>query len=483
MFKKIFLGFAFAATLTACNENFEDWAKPQTNAEPATVTFGDGSVKEVGVIDLAVTKKMVEEVQVAEIFEPTASKEGYSASYSLNLGDKSYKVNSHGMMSVEELDNYVVSTFGQRPVQRDIDATISMWLSDGVTSIKTATSDVFKIKVIPEAPVIYEHFYLIGGIEGTEWNPSCTTMPFAHSGNDVYADPVFSIMAPVAEGDNWFAFADDLTVSTGDWSNVFAAKEGNGLNLVGEKGTLCRRNELPEGAGDGSFMVSVNGDAKFIKITVNLLERTYLIEKINFEPVLYYVGTANGWTNSKDAKGQSLVLTDASNGKYAGFLYCKQEDYGNTFRLFSEAQLGDWGACTGASEFDNFDGMQPGSSDNNIEATSGDGVYYVELSLVDRSIKATKINNMNLVGDFNGWNAADDAQQMTWDAENLCFVKQNAGVTTSGWKFTANNDWAINLGGTIDNLVANGDNLGVAGSTIKLYPCRKGTDKIYCTVE
>ena len=104
-------------------------------------------------------------------------------------------------------------------------------------------------------------------------------------------------------------------------------------------------------------------------------------------------------------------------------------------------------------------------------------------------IEATKITNMNLVGDFNGWNQADNAQQMTWDAANVCFSITGAGVTANGWKFTANNDWAINLGSNdsaepstvINDLVGNGKNIGVVGTT--LYPCRTKSDKIYCTVE
>ena len=58
-----------------------------------------------------------------------------------------------------------------------------------------------------------------------------------------------------------------------------------------------------------------------------------------------------------------------------------------------------------------------------------------------------------------------------------------AGVTANGWKFTTNNSWDINLGGNIGDLVANGDNLSVTGTTIKLYPTRKTSDNIYCTVE
>jgi hypothetical protein len=120
----------------------------------------------------------------------------------------------------------------------------------------------------------------------------------------------------------------------------------------------------------------------------------------------------------------------------------------------------------------------------NFRATAGEGVYYIELNLADGSIKGTRIKNMNLVGDFNGWNAADDAQQMTWNATDYCFEISGAGVTANGWKFTANNSWDINLGGkTLDNLVAGGDNISAVGTTIKLYPTRKGKDNIYCTVE
>ena len=51
------------------------------------------------------------------------------------------------------------------------------------------------------------------------------------------------------------------------------------------------------------------------------------------------------------------------------------------------------------------------------------------------------------------------------------------------WKFRVNGGWDINLGGSLNNLTAGGDNLTVAGNTVKLYPTRKTKDNIYCTVE
>ena len=118
-----------------------------------------------------------------------------------------------------------------------------------------------------------------------------------------------------------------------------------------------------------------------------------------------------------------------------------------------------------------------------ISRTAGEGVYYVTMDLAAGTLNGVKINNMNLVGDFNGWNQADDAQQMKWNATDYCYEITGAGVTSNGWKFPANNSWDINLGGTVDKLWGGGDNLTVVGSTIKLYPTRRDSDNIYCKVE
>ena len=77
---------------------------------------------------------------------------------------------------------------------------------------------------------------------------------------------------------------------------------------------------------------------------------------------------------------------------------------------------------------------------------------------------------------------------MTWNAAEYCYEATGAGVGTDGWKFRVNNDWPINLGGNgngenIADLCANGENITIAGNTIKLYPTRKTSEKIFCTVE
>ena len=104
----------------------------------------------------------------------------------------------------------------------------------------------------------------------------------------------------------------------------------------------------------------------------------------------------------------------------------------------------------------------------------------MDVNLSEGTINAIKVEKMGIIGGFNDW--ASDAV-MTWNAEEYCFEATNVGVTADGWKFRVNGGWDINLGGSLNNLTAGGDNLTVAGNTVKLYPKRKTNANIYCTVK
>ena len=51
MTKKILFGIALVASLAACTEDYKDWLTPQVVNQPEKVSFGDGSISTVGVID------------------------------------------------------------------------------------------------------------------------------------------------------------------------------------------------------------------------------------------------------------------------------------------------------------------------------------------------------------------------------------------------------------------------------------------------
>ena len=332
------------------------------------------------------------------------------------------------------------------------------------------TLDMMEYSYTIEPVNIAENYYLIGG--PGDWSADAAmTMPFSHSNKDVFEDPVFTYTFAGNGGEMWFAFGDKEAidaVAEGTWNKLFGTK-GESQDL---SGSFDRRYNL-----DGDHSFCVDGKAKYYRVTINMAEMTYDITALSFDPYVYFIGATDGWTNAE----QKLALT-SEEGIYTGYIYCADPNgWGNEFKF--QKVPGDWGTEINTGHMTGGITGDAGDGGGNFKVTADEGVYYFTLDLANNTFNAVKVQNMNLVGSFNGWNPGDDAQQMTWDAENYCFVITGAGVDADGWKFTINNAWDINLGGTIDNLVANGDNLGVVGTTIKLYPTRKGADKIYCTVE
>ena len=297
MTKKILLGMALVASLAACTDDYKDWLTPQVVNQPETVSFGDGSVSTVGTIDFnAVTDEMV---KVCNITAPTSSDPSFTPSYTITLGDMTYDITADGMMSAADLSNYVISQYGRRPVERAVEATVSMWLSNGTTSVKTATSGVFHITAIPKAPQISQNYYIVGG--PNDWGESANNkmLKFNHSGKDVYEDPIFTVTFNASEGDTWFAIGDDeaceAIANDNDWSKLLGTTKGNGN--TDPTGNLDRRYNLSD---DGSFCVPAG--PRLIKVTINMMDYSYQIEALNIAENYYLIGGPGEWNNSKAQK-------------------------------------------------------------------------------------------------------------------------------------------------------------------------------------
>ena len=464
MIKKILLGMTLLMSMVSCTEDYTDWGNPQTNPQEEAVAFGNGSVAPVDVINLADVK--TEKVKVASIVAPTSSDAAYKPNYKINFDGQTFDIDAEGNMAKADLVNYVVEKFGKRPSERDIDATLDAWVNNGSTAIKMATSEKFQVKAIPEAPFIDEGYYLVGDMFTTEdqngWTKEAAKA-FNHSGNDVYEDPVFTVSFETTKADQYWKIIPKKNIDGGDiWA------EG----VVG-----------PKVDGDDSMTgLLTNADAKAgkiakagkYKLTINMMDYSYTLEEVNYDPFVYFIGSTDGWKSSD----QKLALVDEAKGVYTGFVYVADPN-GAGFQFKFQRVAGSWNNAIGAAAFTTFADAATNEGDN-IGVSAGEGVYYFDVNLSEGTIKATKVETMGIIGGFNDW--AGDAA-MTWNAEEYCYEATNVGVTTDGWKFRVNGGWDINLGGALDNLTAGGDNISVAGNTIKLYPTRKTSEKIYCTVE
>ena len=464
MIKKILLGMTLLMSMVSCTEDFTDWGKPQTNPQEDAVTFGNGSVAPVDVINLADVN--TEKVKVASIVAPTSSNAAYTPNYKINFDGQSFDIDADGNMATAELTSYIVDKWGKRPLERGIDATLDAWVSNGSTAVKMATSATFQVKAIPEAPVIEEGYYLVGDMFTTKDHNGWTkeaAKAFNHSDKDVYDDPVFTVSFETTKADQYWKIIPKKNIDADDlWAaGVVGPKVDGDDSMTG----LLTNTEAKAGkiAKAGKY-----------KLTINMMDYSYTLEEVNYDPFIYFIGSTDGWSSSD----QKLALVDEAKGVYTGYVYVADPN-GAGLQFKFQRVAGSWDNEINAGAFNTFSDAATNEG-GNFGVNAGEGVYYFDVNLGEGTITATKVETMGIIGGFNNW--AVDAV-MTWNAEEYCFEATNAGVTADGWKFRVNGGWDINLGGSLNNLTAGGDNLSVAGNTIKLYPTRKTSENIYCTVK
>ena len=352
-------------SMVSCTEDYTDWGNPQTNPQEEAVAFGNGSVTPVDVINLA--EVATEKVKVASIVAPTSSDAAYTPTYKINIGGQAFDIDAEGNMAKADLVNYIVDKFGKRPKERDIDATLDAWVSNGATAIKMATSETFQVKAIPEAPVIEEGYYLVGDMFATAdqngWTKEAAKA-FNHSDKDVYEDPVFTVSFETTKADQYWKIIPKKNIDADD---LWAA------GVVG-----------PKVDGDASMTGALtNGDAKAgkiakagkYKLTINMMDYSYTLEEVNYDPFIYFIGSTDGWGSSD----QKLALVDDAKGVYTGYVYVADPN-GAGLQFKFQRVAGSWDNEINAGAFVSFGGAAT-NENGNIGVNAGEGVYYFDVNL------------------------------------------------------------------------------------------------------
>ena len=438
------------AGLASCNGDYDDWASPQQNAANEAAEKFELTVQpSVQKIDFAAENPETIALFSTNLAEGVASAEEFNVSFSTEGKEPvEFVVGTDGAMALKDIQSVIETLFGKAPIERTVDVKVSAMVAvntaDGIVKV-SRTCDPFKLSAILDAPEIYPHMYLIGA--PSEWNPTCTTLPFTHDDSkSVYDDPIFTITIPIAEGDTWFAFADDKTVETNDWANVFGAREGNGKNLIGEKGSFARRSELSD---DGSVVVNVNGDAKYLKSTLDVMEGTYLIEKINFSDFIYEIGTNTYWSGVNP-------LSNNGEGLYTGYCWMDGE---YKFKPNADNWDGDWEMVEdlGNNKFSFH-------ADGGTNFPGLNGFYEMKVDLVSNIAQMTEVKSITCVGNHNSWTVNDAAMHMTYNNAEGCW--ELTAALKDGFKFAMNDDWSVSWGGANDDPSAYGNLTQIKGKDL-----------------
>lgn len=472
----LYISIALAGLfMGSCSEDFKDWADPQTNPQEDAITIPGFTATAAQAIDFAsVTTDSVNTFSLSSAALPEGFTLG-NARIELtpqgveNATKTTVNTSLDGKGAVADLASVVESAYGKRPTARTFDAQVYV---NAIKEGQAVLIDAGKINLVmtPKAPFIDAAYYLVGDMFTTDdvngWNTISDKQKFKHSDKDVYEDPIFTITFETTKADQYWKIIPKANVDAG---NTDASAAG----VVG-----------PKVDGEDSITGSLtNVDAKAgkiakagkYKLTIDMMDYSYTLEEVNYDPFIYFIGSTDGWKSND----QKLALVDDAKGVYTGYVYLADPNAAGFEFKFQRAQ-GNWDTAIGAGTFVSFGGAAIGVDNGNIGVNAGEGVYYMDVNLSEGTITATKIETMGMIGGFNNW---DGDAPMTWNAEEYCFEATNVGVTADGWKFRVNGGWDINLGGSLNNLTAGGDNITVAGNTVKLYPTRKTNDNIYCTVE
>ena len=433
MIKKILLGMTLLMSMVSCTEDYTDWGNPQTNPEEEAVSFGDGSVTPEGVINLADVTG--DKVKVASIVAPTSTKDTYTPIFKINFDGQSFDIDADGNMAKADLVNYITGKFGKRPTERDLDATLDAWLSNGSTAAKMATSAKFQVKAIPEAPFIDAAYYLVGDL--TEWKLD-TNLKFAHSDVDVYEDPVFTLMFTTTKDNQCWKIIPQGNVDAGNiWAVENAPKGVVGIEQDGDNamsGKLLTTNSKGNKAGAGKI-----AKAGMYQMTINMMDYTYTIKQI--APEYYLVGKLQGWSPEN-----KTCLMYAETPMVQSYTTQWNEDA--NLKIWLGSDFGDWnnayGSATMADANTPTGSLKSANNAGAIICPEPGAFYTFKVDFSTMTYSWTKLENQNptayekvgLIGVGGDW---DNDVDMTEVTPHNWFIEKT--IPEGSFKIRANHKW------------------------------------------
>ena len=457
MKKLAYLSIFAGILLTGCVKEFADKpaADPQKWEQEEFVTLPAVTAAAVEAIDLA--KVEGDSVAIA-VYTPVTVAEG-DLKYTIVLDDTyKYSVAEDMKVPVDDLQALVEEEYGKRPTARTFSAVLNVdVVVEGQASL--LTSEKFNVVLTPKAPFIASAYYLIGNMN--DWSDvNAQNFKFNHSGKDVYEDPVFTITF-TAGADCYWKIIPQSNYDNGDaWAGGSTGVLGTAVDGDDSlEGTLVTDPQAGKIAAEGMY-----------KMTINMMEYSYSIQKLEFEEYIYVPGNHQGWN-----PGAAPALWCPNfDGVYTGF--------SNLNGDFKFTRVRGWDSEYNYTHFITYsEGFSQGDGTNINMATAG--FYYLKVDVAAGSVTATQTTTWGIIGpaQAGGWDTDTD---MTWNADKGCWFAADVTLTAGEMKFRANDGWDINVGGEFGNLVENGANIAVEAGTydIELYLERTTNDAAYAVL-
>lgn len=448
-----------SVTLASCNGDYDDWANPQTNPQEASaakygITFAAGTEAESslpdddGIINLVTVNSSDADVTGFTLKDLKVNGEAIKG-----------KINGNSIqVDATELEKILCSQNKSRAsVARDInvESKVSANLASGdAVAINTVGTTTAKLKPSPTPAIDANGYYMLGEVNGNNWDPK----------NPVWmnkvSDGVYQLKVTTEKDKNYFKFYEGSKFESNNWDVINTGVMG--CEKDGSEDASGTIYYTGDSWGTPQSMVIVGTGTWIVTLDMNNL--SYSVGK----PILYMAGDANGWATNDYLAGEDGV-------HFTGFMFLNQ----NGFKFCTQPE---WKGTNYGANFD----TAPDAA--NITMTEEAGYYKVDVDLGSKSYVLTPITTIGIIGSASpkGWDSDVDMTYVPYNKETKepgYWEAKDITLTSGAIKFRANDDWAINWGGTADALTQGGADMNVEEGTydIKLYAWANGYAKCVMT--
>ena len=452
-----------AASMAACTSDYTDWAKPLQSAveEAKSGTYVTTSVDAIKIADVTGDSVNIfnSRLNIPAGTDITESTVTFDETQTINIS-------TSGKVSVADLVSAVEALYGKAPNERTLSGVATVYYSDNGQAMR-AMADKTEVKVSLSAPFISSSYYLIGdmvytmnGGSKSNWNAQ-NLLKFNHSDKNVYDDPEFTVVFTTDAADQYWKIMPYENINLENiWDpGVVGTIVDGDTSLSGKLTTDNPKAGKIEEPG-------------IYRMTLNTMEYTYKIEKLNFKEFFYEIGGESTWGVTHALYGKNF------DGKYQGYYYLDSEF---KFRPNADNWEGDY-------EF-NGEGKISDNGGSNCPAPEA-AFYQIDVDLAAGTYALTAVKSITMVGTHNSWNVADAATHMTYNKEENCWQIEYTFAEQTSLKFAMNDDWTVSWGGAngdasnYGNLTQNnGKDLSVAAGKylIKLFLSYEGANKVTFT--
>lgn len=463
---------ALAIGFTSCEEPWEE-AQPQTNAQEELFTAED----------LVVTSELPEAitlggedaaVAVAKFNSVSNLPAGAKVEFAMFMAkDDTFadakevvvnNVDSVAYANLSDLQATYTAVQGRNPQAKDVYVRYAAYVVNGAEKVRINGLDAFyaasKVNVTPAHPgfEVEEAYYLVWGEDGESLSLE-DAIKFNHSDKDVYDDTNFSIVVDITpeqvENGFWWMVVPQSTIDAGEISgeagSAYGVMEGDEESTSGALISYGRADEV-------NCVAAVTFEPGKYQFAVNMYyanegQDNEVYREFAITPAfdnLWTPGNSNGW--SHDA---SNMLSTSDYITYTGFAYLNGD--------FKFSNSNDWNH-TNYGKTDVEGTLSTDGGAGNLPCGEA-GLYWCSVNIPNLEYTITKIEKVGLIGGFNGWADVVAMTESITAANNIKYTGtiEVTSVENGGneFKFRMTDDWAVNLGGTVDNLTNGGDNLKV----------------------